>query len=225
MRPITRGPSPSGASTWSSYSQARGPLEAKFGRYCSYCELELKTGLHVEHVRPKSVEPSLLLKWDNFLLACVHCNSRKGSQPVVLNEYLWPDADNTFLAYTYSSGALVSVRKSLPAGPASQAQKTFDLVGLGHIPATTGDADRRWERRYQAWDTAERARDRLAKGDTPLAREWLVEVALGTGCFSVWMTIFDGDDDIKQRLVAAFPGTASDCFNAGNPTPRPGGYI
>ncbi len=41
--------------------------------------------------------------------ACPNCNSVTGDDPVDLDEYLWPDRDNTARAFTYGEGGLVDV--------------------------------------------------------------------------------------------------------------------
>ena len=77
----------------------------------------------------------------------------------------------------------------------------FDLVGLGERGTRT---DRRRHKRRQAWDQAVRVRS-LAVDE-----QWrilAVELALGTGYFSVWMAVFHDDGDMRRRLVNAFPGT------------------
>ena len=54
-------------------------LLRELGENCSYCEMELKDGHEVEHVQPKSREPTLLTSWSNFLLACKCCNTWRGA--------------------------------------------------------------------------------------------------------------------------------------------------
>lgn len=40
------------------------------------------------------------------------------------------------------------------------------------------------------------------------------------------MTVFRNDPDMRNRLIRAFPGTATNCFDPqGAPVPRPGGQI
>jgi 5-methylcytosine-specific restriction endonuclease McrA len=78
MRPVTRGAAPR---AYTAYSQAIGDLEDRLGIYCSYCERRLPVSLAVEHVVPKSLEPTLETCWDNFLLGCTNCNSVKLARP------------------------------------------------------------------------------------------------------------------------------------------------
>ena len=171
----------------------------RLGEYCIYCE---RPGdLHVEHVVPKSVESELETKWSNFLLGCTNCNSRKRNKNNSRQGYLWPDSDDTFVAFVYRSGGRLSVNDRLLQNEHLKASTLFDLVGLGGMGTRT---DRRRHKRHQAWDQAVKVRD-LINNDN--SRVLAVNVALGTGFFSVWMAVFQDDDNMRQRLMAAFPGT------------------
>lgn len=203
MRSVERGPWPTEDDdrrmTFPEYGHAKGPLIERIGEYCSYCE---RPGdLHVEHVIPKSVEVDLEKEWSNFLLGCVNCNSRKSDKNHSRDGYLWPDSDDTFGAFVYQSGGRVSVNGGLPEARHSRATALFDLVGLGEAGTRT---DRRRDKRRRAWDQAVRVRDLI---DDDESRILAVDVALGAGFYSVWMAVFCDDDDMRNRLTTAFPGT------------------
>ena len=228
MRPVERGDAPR---IYRRYGDAIGDLEDRLGTYCSYCERRLPVSLAVEHVVPKSLVPSLETKWDNFLLGCTNCNSVKGDQPVEIDDFLWPDRDNTLLAIAYRTGGFVDVASNLNAEQQTKAQSILDLVGLQRHPASEGDKpasrDKRWQQREQVWTVAEKCRedfDTLGRVDE--AKDLVLRVAHSYGFFSVWMTIFEDYPSIKQALILLFPGTASSCFDAlGKPINRPGGVI
>ena len=203
MRSVERGPwlteNGDRRMTFPEYGHAKGPLIERIGEYCSYCE---RPGdLHVEHVVPKSVEDDLEKEWSNFLLGCVNCNSRKSDGNKSRDGFLWPDSDDTFGAFVYRSGGRVAVNDGLARAGHRKAEALFDLVGLGETGTRT---DRRRHKRRQAWDKAVKVRDLI---DDDNSRIIAVEVALGTGFFSVWMTVFHDDEDMRNRLVRAFPGT------------------
>ena len=202
MRSVNRGPWPTGDDdpvSFAEYGRAKLPLVERIGEYCSYCE---RPGdLHVEHVVPKSVCRKLETEWTNFLLGCVNCNSRKLNKNKTRRGYLWPDSDDTFSAFVYRSGGRVSVNNELAQDRVRKAGALFDLVGLGGMGRRT---DRRRHKRRQAWDQAVKVRN-LINDDN--SRVLAVEVALGTGFFSVWMEVFHDDKDMRERLIAAFPGT------------------
>ncbi len=206
MRSVNRGPRPTNDDglqvPFSEYGQAKVPLIKRIGEYCSYCE---RPGdLHVEHVVPKSVSEDLEKEWSNFLLGCVNCNSRKGNGNASREGYLWPDHDDTFAAFEYGSGGRVRVSEGLSQDERRKASALFGLVGLGENGTPT---DRRRQKRRQAWDEAVKVRELLNGEDS---RVLAVEVALGTGFFSVWMAVFGDDSDMRQRLTDAFPGTRTE---------------
>ena len=77
MRPVERGdlPTDSGGSPkeYAKYQDARPDLIDRIGPYCSYCGMQLRTSLAVEHVKPKDANPALRIEWTNVLLSCTHC--------------------------------------------------------------------------------------------------------------------------------------------------------
>ena len=231
MRPIDRGATPCGKDgkpkVFSEPSRARRDLIDRLGDYCSYCGTRMPASLAVEHIRPKKTNPHLELQWDNFLLACVNCNSTKGHKDVVLDEYFWPDRDNTFRAFVYSVGGLIKVNSSLPDDGRERAQNTIDLTGLDRTPAKDPAArNRRLENRRKIWKMAVEARQDLAGNDIKALRKSIVNTATSRGFWSVWMTVFADDQDMRQRLIDEFPGTSKDCFdNECGPVHRPGGAI
>lgn len=216
MRPVVRGSCPQDEHgvdlVFGSYAQARGALIARLGECCSYCEMQLDASLAVEHVQPKkppgaaAVLPERALAWNNFLLACTNCNSTKGDTDVLLNDYLWPDRDDTFHSLTYSEGGLVHCAH----GPEqARAQKLLDLVGLQKMPDTAEASDRRWSNRREAWDMAVHAKKRLARCNIDDMRDQIIDTVKAKGFWSVWMTVFSDDADMVARLMDAFPGTAA----------------
>jgi uncharacterized protein (TIGR02646 family) len=223
MRPIRRGASPR-PGDFSNYRDALPDLVSRLGRYCSYCERLIPVQLAVEHIQPKGLPAyqALIGRWDNFLLACVNCNSTKLDKDVILTEVLLPDRDNTFAAYLYDAGGGVQVSASLSPSEQKLALATLNLVGLQRPGPTAADANGRLialdriKQRLEAWLTAEYARDNLLAlrpGDDVLA-EAVVRLALATGFFSVWMEVFRDNPTIRNRLIDAFPGTRdSGCFD------------
>ncbi len=206
MRSVNRGPRPTGNDghpiSFLEYGDAKAPLIQRIGEYCSYCE---RTGdLHVEHVIPRSIARDLETKWSNLLLGCVNCNGCKSNRNHSRDCYLWPDRDNTFGAFVYQSSGDIFVNETLVEEERSKASALFDLVRLGRRETRT---DKRHRKRRQAWNKAIQARDRGRRNNSSDWRDWAVDVALGTGFFSVWMAVFHDDEDMRQRLTEAFPGT------------------
>lgn len=235
MRPVVRGARPKDADNndieFKEYPQARAELIERLGEFCSYCEMQLDASLAVEHVQPKqppgatAVDQARALNWDNFLLACTNCNSTKGNEEVELNEYLWPDRDNTFRALRYSEGGIVSA--ALTGALKAKAVKIIELAGLDKQPTNDPKAsDRRWRNRREAWDMATRAKGHLQDCDCEAMRVQITDTATAKGFWSIWMTVFANDPDMLRRFITAFPGTSADCFDGTAqyvPIPRAGG--
>lgn len=229
MRPVDKGAAPA---VYTNYQDAGSDLQSRLGDYCSYCERQIETHLAVEHIQPKSHVPALRNSWSNFLLACVHCNSSKGQTPVNLSDHLWPDCDNTLRAIEYSRGGIVSVNSGLPAPIQAKAKGTIELTGLDKDPGHPDedrrptDSDRRWLRRNEVWQLAERDKERLARNNSDEVRELIVENALGRGMFSIWWIVFADDQDMRKRFREAFLGTHAGCFDANEELqPRAGGQV
>lgn len=231
MRPVIRGAEPSwstGPGGLTDYSKARQPLEERLGTYCSYCEMPCSEGPDVEHVRPKSLHPSLAREWENLLLACCFCNAVKGDRDLGLDQALWPDRDNTFRALVYERDRAPKPRISLPEDIQELARSTVTLFGLDREPnhPRLTSNDRRWKNRREAWSKAERARVHLQRQPTDEMRRQIVDTATSTGFWSVWLTVFKDDKEMVARLLDShtFPGTWGDCLDPfGQARPREGG--
>lgn len=212
---------------------------SRLGPYCSFCERPIKTQLAVEHVQPKGLPAyaHLIGRWDNFLLACVNCNSTKKDKDVVPAQVLLPDRDNTFAAFEYLPDGTVNASPQAAAtGFAQMADALLGLTGLDKGAANTPDANGRQvaldraSQRMEAWLKAEDARsDVLSQPSNSRLRGTVVALAQATGFFSVWLTVFSDDADMRLRLIRAFPGVEeSGCFDpttgeAISPAPNPDG--
>ncbi|SAY39098.1 HNH endonuclease [Candidatus Synechococcus spongiarum] len=212
MRSVQRGEWPTGNNgsriSFQPYQKAKDHLIERIGEYCSYCE---RCGdLAVEHVIPKSKAENLETEWSNLLLGCVNCNSRKSNKNNSRDGYLWPDCDDTFNAFVYHESGRVSVNEGLAGDEHHKASALFDLVGLG---AEGTSMDKRQRKRREAWNTAAKYRDSIHDDNSAdksreiEIRELAIKNALGIGFFSVWMTVFHDDEDMRQRLTEAFAGT------------------
>ena len=229
MRPVRRDDSPQ-AKDFDPYTDAKPELLSRLGLYCSYCERRISTNLAVEHIQPKALPAYAHLKgrWENFLLGCVNCNSTKSNKDVQLGHILLPDRDNTFLAFTYRADGTVSTSDFADEqGMNQQAQDTLALTGLDKTPSAVLDENERRiaidrvSQRMQAWAVAEDTKNEIDKKTGCQAlRSIAVHAARGHGFFSIWMTVFQGDADMRNRLIDAFPGTRDrGCFNPVDTSP------
>ena len=209
MRPVERGPAPG---IYNDYTNAKDDLVDRLGSYCSYCERPFPASLAVEHVFPRNLYAGQALDWDNFLLACVNCNSVKSDNDP--RDVFLPDRDNTLLALSYFRGGYVGVAAGMDATSTRRARGLIDLLGLDRHGAANGPGpaprDERWRQREEIWKRAERCRDIYeSSGGSAEVLELVVEVAQGYGFFSVWMTVFKNSAEVKRVLIDAFPGTAA----------------
>lgn len=210
MRCVQRGEWPQddagGPIAFDRYQDAAPYLKERMGRYCSFCERWIATQLAVEHKQPKKPNPALEREWGNFLLACANCNSVKGAKNPEPGSVMWPDVDDTFGSLEYRPSGRISAREGLPEVRAQRILATLDLVGLNREPDLMG-ADHRWLDRLELWRVAQASREELKTRDTAQMRSLICRTAATRGGFSIWMTVFADDDEMRQALLAAFPGT------------------
>lgn len=234
MRPVNKGKD---LGSFKPYSNACGPLQDRLGEYCSYCERWIASAIEVEHIQPKKPNPSQKFRWNNFLLACKNCNTGKGAVQIIVSDYLWPDVDNTFLAFCYDDEGRAYPNPKLPPAILQKAKATWTLTNLNWHPDITfpgmeepSDKDHRHLHRKQAWQYAKNKRDQLLQCDTQSRRESTADDALQRGMFSVWMSVFGSDAqldrEVRKLLIARFKGTATQCFDRfGNPRRSSTGQI
>lgn len=229
MRPVEKGASPR---AYQQYKDAQPDLVNCIGDYCSYCERQIETNLAVEHIQPKSRKAALKNSWDNFLLGCVNCNSCKGKKNVSLTDYFFPDTDNTFMAFEYTEDGRVEIKPGLSTNNQTRAQNTISLVGLDREPGHPNrrkrptHTDRRWRKRMEVWQIAQDNLQKLSECDNEIVRDLIVQSAKSRGMFSIWMKVFESDNDMRCRIIQAFTGTSAICFDInGNAVNRPGGKI
>lgn len=75
MRPVDKGKAPD--AEFEKYQDAEPYLEERLGPYCSFCEYPIHHVPEVEH-RESKARGGEELDWDNLLLSCKYCNTRKG---------------------------------------------------------------------------------------------------------------------------------------------------
>ena len=101
---------------------------------CMYCEDSM--GTDIDHFRPKVKYPSHCFDWNNYLLACNHCNSnqkrdafpvRRGS-PQLIDPTQEDPFD--FLAFSPSTGRYVGLN--------AKGRETIDVFGLNRDVCTKG---------------------------------------------------------------------------------------
>lgn len=220
------------------YTKALPELVSRLGPYCSYCERKIPTNLAVEHIQPKDLPQykHLVGRWKNFLVACVNCNSTKRHKDVKFAELLFPDRDNTSLAFQYLPDGTITLSPALTQAQQTMAEATLALTGLQKPLNQTLNANGklvaldRVAQRMETWAKAESALgDLLEQPRNPKLLQAVLKLALETGFFSVWMAVFQGYPEFQNALIDTFPGTrASGCFDLEtcqpiSPAPNPDG--
>lgn len=213
MRPVDKGNAP--RTDYKKYQDAEPDLEKRLGPYCSFCEMCINHVPEVEHLEAKS-EGGKELDWENLLLSCKYCNTRKGVRVKSGDKgmYLWPDKDDTFHAYMYDEDIPrlnEEYLKSKGAEEKTKAENLFELLRLDNIPITPRDKDRRYTLRNETRNYAKESKEGLSKiNDCSLRADYLdltIKLALAKGFFSVWMEVFKDDEEVKQLLISSFKGT------------------
>jgi hypothetical protein len=225
MRCVDKGAAPR---AYSSYQDARNDLAERLGWYCSYCEMPILNMPEVEHVVPRANEGDPLA-WANFLLACKYCNTNKNNNNRDRTGYLWPDIDNTSLAFEY--GEAFAVRPAHAPYILDEverfAQNDIDLMGLARFPGglrAPTKSDSRWIHRAQVWIQAKWSRQNWDETSaTPFAAQMAEQIAIaaaGFGFYSVWMVVFADAPNVLDEINASFRNTYLPIFQNGHPVQR-----
>lgn len=214
MRPIIKRRN---TKVYNEYGEAKSDLILHIGHFCSYCERHVspESALEVEHILPKSKYPYLINSWRNFLLSCKHCNTIKSSKDLIISEIHLPHLNNTFLSFEYKISGKINIHPNLIGTVVEiKAQNLLDLVGLDREPSNKKyhSADNLVEKRKNTFTLAQRY---LSKYEAQTAdNEIIIDLALKTGFWSIWMEVFQNHLQIRQLLIHHFPNTAAECFDA-----------
>jgi uncharacterized protein (TIGR02646 family) len=200
----------------SKYTQWRKDMINNYGYYCAYCNMPLKHSLQVEHVQPKSLEPSLALRWDNLVLACGPCNVVKSNQLVSSKTHYLPDVHNTHMLYTFPPDGTATVKHGLRPAQRAKALRTLNLVKLDGKPTGVEATDLRQDLRKEVHEIAEEVLDDyLALANTRAAR-LIGRTAAGYGFFSIWLEVFKDYPEVISKIILFHKGTALNCFDPAN---------
>ena len=213
MRPVDKGKAPE--KIYKKYQDAEPDLEERIGAYCSFCELPIMHVPEVEHKEAKA-KGGDELKWDNLLLSCKYCNTRKGTKVGVgdKGKYLWPDEDDTFHPFLYDRD-IPRLNEDYLKGQSEEVQQKalniYNLVKLGTIPTSPKIKDKRYFARSEARNYAVKSKEGWETVKQTSVRESYLEqikmLAENSGFFSTWMSVFQDDVEVKEMLVNAFKGT------------------
>lgn len=200
MRPIDKGIA---SKTYNNHGDARHDLAEIIGYYCSYCEMSTKNMIEVEHVIP-TANGGLETDWNNFLLSCKYCNTVKNNNNLGRNDYLWPDIDNTDIAFKYSKANTITPRTgSINHVVNTLAENTINLMGLNRVPGGAAEptkADTRWISRHEAWEQAELSLVDWLQIKTLQMAKQIARTAFVNGHYSIWMEVFNSEQTVLDQI-------------------------
>lgn len=226
MRPVNKGDAPK---TFKTYDEARHPLAKKIGYYCSYCEMPVFQSIEVEHILPIN-QGGAAVDWNNFLLSCKYCNTIKSDHNYSLQDFYWPDRDNTDLAFEYGEAFAVRPHSGLDAKKKQIAQNTIDLEGLNRFSGGINEpteADTRWRSRQLVWDLAKRSFQNWNDAPISAMASQIGISAIGKGHYSIWMTVFQNVPEVQAAIDLEYKkvGLYKDFNPDGSRKTRTGGTI
>jgi len=215
MRPVDKDLFTTNQITYNPYGDAKDDLILALGNFCSYCERRgYSSALDVEHIDDKDTYPNQKFNWNNFLLACKNCNSIKGTKAI--EDSLMPHIDNTFTIFSYLESGLIIINTNVtaPLNLDTKVQKLMNLVGLDRIPGHPNYSykDKRWQERKKVWELSNKYLGKYKNGKCDI--DTIKDLALNSGFWSIWMTIFNDKSEVKEELVNYFNGTKIEYFNS-----------
>ena len=207
------------------YRDAMPYLVNRLGWYCSYCEMEISNQPDLEHVQPKSLGGAVNML-ENFLIGCKKCNTIKSNKNPTRANHLWPDEDNTFVAYEYYNEIYVRPSAAVTGTPIEPiAKNTLELTGIDRLPPNRHNLsikefkDPRWQKRKAAWGKAERALVNWNTNPSNELCETIADLAHSTGFYSIWVQKFAAEPVVLAAIKAQFLNTYEPIANSA------GGYI
>lgn len=115
---------------------------------------------------------------------------------------------NTFTAFLYKPDGRIAPAQKLSNRQRRQAHACLALTGLDRKPANTLDANGqmialdRGSQRMETWAIAAEARkDIAADPNNHPVKTQVIQLARAQGHFSIWMAVFDGDAELRNRLI------------------------
>lgn len=199
MRPVDKGAAPR---AYTDYGQARHDLAERIGYYCSYCEMKVFNSIEVEHILPQN-QGGAVLDWNNFLLSCKYCNTIKSDHNANTTDYLWPDRDNTDLAFEYEEVRVVYPKPTTSNSIQFKAQSSITLTGLDRNPAGPNfptPSDTRWRSRKEVWDIAKLNLTKWNQAPVLPMAEVIASCALISGHYSIWMKVFATEQMVLDEI-------------------------
>ncbi|NLR63025.1 HNH endonuclease [Chitinophaga varians] len=227
------------------WGKAKKVLISEIGSFCSFCEkYNSRSALHVEHIYGKKcinaagvlIYDTLKHRWDNFLLACVNCNSVKGNKDIALTNPYMPHINNLIHYITINTGGLIQIKAGLSATDTNGIRGFINLTGIDRVPGHSdySDKDDRWDTRLKVYDIVKRQYQKYTAANPTTDLENIIQLARTNGFFSIWYYQFITYSEvinvlingimINGTLIRPFPGIHLASFDPTNnfiTLPRP----
>ena len=232
MRPVVKSirfSAPNVPLEYTDWKDAKLELTNELGTFCSYCEkYNSRSALHVEHIYGRKctdgadnlIYDHLKGRWDNFLLACVNCNAIKNKKDIAIPAPYLPHTNNLLHFIEIVQGGIIQIKPAVTGTDRIRTQAFIDLVGLDRIPGHPehSDKDDRWDNRLKVFHIAERQLTKFTKPIPETDLETIIDLARTNGYFSIWFTVFNDFEEVRQALVngineVPFPGTDQHSFD------------
>ncbi len=229
MRPINKGDKPN--TRVGQYREYYKLLVSQIGNYCSYCERPLPDSeLNVEHIRPKSTNKEYELCWDNLLLSCFTCNTRKDHCESAIkdvndlnyDEYAFPHIYDTYHLIDYPSPTYMpEFSANGDRKYQSQVEKLLHLIQLDNADNMTEaqllDENEISKFRIFAGQEAAELKKDLGKvyneEKLEATKKKIKREIEKLGFWSIWMKAFEDVAPIKAYLLSLIPGTEVEYFD------------
>lgn len=196
--------------TYDPYGGAKLILLANFGNepnyFCNYCDRNIPgVNLEVEHVQPVKHYPDLEFSWVNFLIACKNCNLAKLDYNLEYQNIVVPHYQNTFNCFEFNNDGTISVPPHMVNNP--RIAETIRMLGFdrGHGHPDKQPQDDRYDIRRQTLFTARKKLKQYEEGRQDI--DDIVEMAITTGFWAVWMNVFKNHEKVQNALIESFTNT------------------
>lgn len=115
-----------GKAVWQ-HQEVKSALLSISNNKCAYCECKLEEEskyLEVEHFKDKDTYPQDVIKWENLLPSCKHCNVSKGRHDVVVEPIVNPCDDEPVAHFILKNYRL--------CGTSDLGRETIDVLDLNN---------------------------------------------------------------------------------------------
>jgi hypothetical protein len=163
--------------------------------------MKVMNSIEVEHILPRN-RGGEVLDWNNFLLSCKYCNTIKNDHNDNLSDYLWPDIDNTDLAFSYSETKEIKPKHSISHALKTLTKNSIKLMGLDRLPGgenSPTESDTRWRSRQMTWNLARLSYNDWKEAPILQMAKQIAKTSLN-GHYSIWISVFKNEQIVLEEI-------------------------